>query len=158
MEYGARSHAEHGLVWVGIIATVILSIGFVAYTFWPSTMTSTSVSIGAKTFLATVADTKEERALGLTNLKVLPDNQALLVIYDHEEVWPIHTKGLLFPIDIAWLGSDKKIVYIAKGAKPSATATYTPGGKSRYVLQLPAGSIMKHNIVVGKSVKFDYGG
>lgn len=157
MEYGARSHAEHGLVWVGIVATVILSIGFVAYTFWPSTMTSTSVSVGAKTFLATVADTKEERALGLTNLKTLPDNQALLVVYDHEDVWPIRTTGLVFPIDIVWLSGDKKVVYVAKDAKPSVTAKYTPGGKSRYVLQLPAGSVAKHNITVGKSVKFEYG-
>ncbi|MBH1980354.1 DUF192 domain-containing protein [Candidatus Saccharibacteria bacterium] len=158
MEYGARSHAEHSLVWIGIVATILLSIGFVAYTFWPSTMGATNVSIGAKTFQAAVADTNEKRALGLTDLKVLPENQALLVVYDREEVWPIQTKGLAFPIDVVWLSANKKVAYVAKDAKPSTTATYTPGGKSRYVLQLPAGSIVRHNITVGKSVKFDYGG
>ena len=157
MEYGSRSHAEHNIVWIGIIACVGLLVMFIAYTFLPNAAASTSVSIGAKTFQAEVADTGEKRASGLSGFETLAEDQALLVPYEHDAVWTVQTKGLNFPIDIVWVTANKRVAYVAKDAQPSATATYKPGGKSRYVLQLPAGSVVKYSITAGKPVNFEYG-
>lgn len=156
MEYGARSGAENKLVWVGILGIIGLLIAFVAYTFWPN-MSAVTVTIGPKTFHAQVADTEERRQVGLTNLATLRDDQALLMVYASEDVWPVQTKGMKVPIDIVWLGGDKRVAYLAKDARPSATSIYRPGGKSRYILQLPAGSVAQYGISVGKSVEFTYG-
>lgn len=153
MEYGGRSNAEHKLVWVAVFGAVGLLIMFVAYTFWPSVVSSTNVTIGPKTFYADVADTDEKRARGLTQLSALSEDRALLMIYDYDNVWPISTKGLKFDVDIVWLDNNKRVLYLSKNAQPSAM--YRPSGKSRYVLQMPGGSITKYNITVGKQVKFD---
>lgn len=157
MEYGARSGAEHKLVWVGVLGILGLLVAFVVYTFWPST-TPTTVTVGPKTFRAQVADTEELRQLGLTQQTTMRDDQALLLVYSYDDVWPIQTKDMKFAIDIAWLNQDKKIMYVAKNARPSSSSVYRPGGKSRYVLQLPAGSIVKYNISVGKQAEFTYQG
>ena len=157
MEYGSRSHAEHNIVWIGIIACVGLLVMFIAYTFLPSASASMSVSVGAKTFQAHIADTEDERVTGLASFETLAEDQALLVPYEYDAVWTVQTKGLNFPIDIVWVTANKRVAYVAKDAQPSATATYKPGGKSRYVLQLPAGSVVKYGITAGKPVNFEYG-
>lgn len=157
MEYGARSGAEHKLVWVGVLGILGLLVAFVAYTFWPS-IGSTTVTIGPKTFHAEVADTEELRQLGLTQQTMMRDDQALLMVYDYDDVWPIQTKDMKFPIDIVWIGQNKKVMYVAKNARPSSNSVYRPGGKSRYVLQLPAGSTTKYSVSVGKQAEFVYQG
>lgn len=156
MEYGARSHTEHNLVWVIIVAAVGLLVMFVAYTFWPSVAGSTTVSIGAKTFYADVADTVETRQTGLTQYSAMKNDQALLMVYEYDNVWPVSTKGLKFPVDIAWITTNKKVAYVVREAEPSSNRTYTPAGKTRYVLQLPSGSIARYGIAPGTAVKFDY--
>lgn len=157
MEYGTRSRAEHNLVWVGITFVLGVLLLFVAYKFWPSSLNTTSVSVGAKTFQADVADTEDRRAAGVTGLTSLADDHALLMVYDYNNDWAVRTEGNNFPVDIVWISETKKVVYIAKEARPSATSTYKPGGKSRYVLLLPAGALMKYGISVGKPVNFEYG-
>ncbi len=157
MEYGGRSNAEHNLVWVGIIGIFGLLVLFVAYTFWPNGG-ATSVSIGPKTFYADVADTDETREIGLTQHATLKENQALLMIYDHDAVRPMMTKGMQFPVDIVWLDSNKRVAFVARNAKPSETNVFRPSGKTRYVMMFPAGSAAKYNISVGQSVDFSYTG
>lgn len=158
MEYGARSHAEHNLVWVGIMFAVGLLILFVAYKFWPSSLHATSVSVGTKTFQADIADTEDRRSAGVSGLSTMSDDQALLMVYDYSDVWAVRTEGNHFPVDIVWISDAKKVVYTAKEARPSSKSTYTPGGKARYVLLVPAGTVAKYSLSVGKTVNFEYGG
>ena len=157
MEYGARSHAEHNLVWIGIMLVVGALVLFVAWKFWPDSLGATDVSVGAKTFRADVADTEERRSAGVTGLGMMSDDQALLMVYDYNGEWPVRTEGNKFSVDIAWISEGKKVVYVAKDARPSSTRTYKPGGKSRYVLIVPAGAMTKYNISPGKTVNFEHG-
>lgn len=155
MEYGTRSRAEHNIIWAIIFMIVTALIGFVSYSFWTSAFVSTPVTIGPKTFYADVANTDELRKIGLVGRNTLDEDQALLLMYDREDVWPVRTKGLKYPIDIVWINSMKKVVYIARKAQPSTVNVYKPHGKSRYILQLTAGSIDKYNILPGKTVGFE---
>lgn len=157
MEYGTRSRGEHGLVWIIIAAVLGVLILFVAYSFWPSNLSSTTVTVGAKTFYADVAATEELRAAGLTERRSLADDQAFLMVYDSDEVWPVETRKIDFPVDVAWIDDDKRVVFIAKNARATGTGTgiFKPKGVSRYVLLLPAGSIDKYAIKPGKAVKFE---
>lgn len=154
MEYGTRSRTEHKLVWLIMFLIIGALIAFVSSTFWPSVFSSTPVTIGAKTFYADVAHTEELRKIGWAG-RELSEDQALLFAYDYDGIWAVKTSGAPHAIDIVWINSLKKVVYIAKNAPPSLDTIYKPRGKSQYVLQLSAGSIDKYNIVPGKSVGFE---
>lgn len=156
MSYGERSRTEHKLVWVGMIGIIGLLVMFVAYSFWPSENTTT-VAVGPKTFHAQIAATEEAREVGMTEWVTIREDQALLMVYESDGVWPIRTRDMQFPVDIVWIGRDKRVAFVAQNAKPSATTTYRPGGKSRYVLQLAGGTALRYNISTGKQVNFTYG-
>lgn len=155
MEYGGRSHTEHNLVWLGIVLAVGLLLAFVLYTFWPNTL-GMSVSVGAKTFYADIAENEADRTTGLSTFDKLTDDKALLMVYQDDAVWPVETKDATSAVDILWISKEKRIVYIARDARPSARATYKPGGNSRYVLMLPAGSVAKYGITAGQQVSFEH--
>lgn len=155
MEYGTRSRSEHGLVWLIIASVLGVLILFVAYSFWPHTLSSTTVTVGAKTFYADVADTEELRSIGLNEHPSLPDDQAFLMVYDRNDVWPVTTSEIDFPVDIVWINENKQVVYIAKKARPTGTGIFKPNGKSRYVLLLSAGSIDRYGLKPGKTVEFE---
>ncbi len=62
-----------------------------------------------------------------------------------------------YPIDIVWLDKDKKVVYIVKNAPPESYPyeNFTPKQDARYVLELPAGTVSKKSIAIGKEAMFD---
>lgn len=155
MEYGGRSSVEHKLVWVGIIGIVALLLTFVAYTFWPYER-STAITIGPKTFYAEVADTEESREAGLTQRTALKEDQAFLIVYDANDIQPITTRDMQFPVDIVWIDQNKKVAFVARNAVPSVTGVYRPSGKTRYVMMLSAGATAKYSITVGKQIEFSY--
>ncbi len=155
MEAGSRSRFEHVFVWILIFGAVGLLVAFVVYFFLPHTGASTQVHIGAKTFYADVADTDQRREAGLRGVSRLPEDRALLVKHPHDDVWPVRTEGLQFPIDIVWITAEKKVVFVARSAQPSQDTVYRPSGKSRYVLQLSEGSISRYNVSPGRTVEFE---
>lgn len=158
MEYGGRSTTEHRIVWFGIFAIVALMVAFVVYSFWPSATAATSISVGPKTFYAEVADTDELREVGLREHAALGDDQAMLLVYPADDVWVLETDEVDFPVDMVWITHDKKVAYVAKNTPPNSSKLYRPGGKARYVLQLPAGSVAKYGIAPGKMIEFEYRG
>ena len=155
MEYGTRSRGEHGLVWLIIAGVLGALILFVVYSFWPNELSSTTVTIGAKTFHADVADNEELRKTGLGEHTSLSGDSAFLFAYDSDDVWPVQTADIDFPVDIVWVNAENEVVFIAKKAKSTGTGVFKPQGKSRYVLILPAGSISQYTIKPGKTVKFE---
>jgi len=70
--------------------------------------------------------------------------------------WGIWMKDMYVPLDIVWLDSKKKVVHIVTDASPelSTTKTFVPKDPSRYVLELPAGSVQKAGIKRGMLADF----
>lgn len=155
MAYGSRGRYEHAFVWILIFGVVGLLVAFVAYFFLPHTGSSTQVRIGAKTFYADVVATDERQDAGLKGAASLPEDRALLMVHPRDDVWPVATDELQVPIDIVWITSEKKVAFVAKKAQPKPRTMYRPPGDSRYVLQLPEGSIGRYNISPGKTVEFE---
>ena len=66
-------------------------------------------------------------------------------------------KDVKVPLDIVWLNSDKKVVFIVKNASPEggANTIFTPKATARYVIELPAGTVASKAITVGLAAVFD---
>ena len=90
--------------------------------------------------------------------KELEKGSGMLFIFDREGIYPFWMKNTLIPLDIVWIGSDNKIVFIsqnvqpclpAKGDKFLACPTVMPPVRAKYVLELNAGMCEKDGYKIG---------
>lgn len=138
----------------GLVAILIgIVTAYILTTFVPTTQ----VRIGSSVYNLQIADTELELTRGLSGVKEIRGDGGLLMKFDSDNTWGIWMKDMLVPIDIVWLNSDKKVVYIVKNARPedSTTITYAPKAKARYVLELAAGSVQKAGIKINDVAVFD---
>jgi uncharacterized membrane protein (UPF0127 family) len=141
-------------IWtVAAIVVILLVIGVIAYT---RSGQRTEIAIGNGTFSARIARTEAARAKGLAGVTSLDANQAMLFVFKTDGKWQIWMKDMKIPIDIVWLDSAKKVVYIVPNApfQAGTDTIYTPGLDARYVLELPAGTAANNAIHMGDIANF----
>ncbi len=85
-----------------------------------------------------------EKAVGLIGRK-----KAYPVIL--ETHFGIHTIGLRFPIDVLILDSQKRAAVLKESLSPNRIFLWNP--RYRIVLELPEGTIKKHNIQKGTKIE-----
>jgi uncharacterized membrane protein (UPF0127 family) len=97
---------------------------------------------GGRSVTAELAVTDEERARGLMfRDKVLPE-QGMLFVFEEEDLHSFWMKNTLIPLDMLWLGRDRRIIHIARNVPPCAAEpcpTYGPEIPALFVLELKAG-------------------
>lgn len=114
-----------------------------------------NLKIGEKNILVEVFDDSQERVKGLSGRKELKKDEGAFFIFEIPDFYGIWMKEMNFPIDIAWIDKDFKIVYIENNISPETfPKIFYPTQKSLYVLEIGAGFLQKNEIKVGDSVKF----
>jgi len=102
-----------------------------------------------------LADTDDERRLGLSFKKYLGDYDGMLFVYDSETNIPFWMKDMQIPLDMIFFDSQGFIVDI-KEAQAPCTDTYCPSIYSKssymYVLEVNSGFVEKNNITEGGSL------
>jgi hypothetical protein len=76
-------------------------------------------------------------------------------MFDTTVEHPFWMKNTVLPLDMIYLGEDKKIVGIVKDAVPFTTTSRTVGVPSRYVLEVNAGFSEKHGVKTGDEATFE---
>jgi hypothetical protein len=120
-----------------------------------STMKIENVSLGIE-----VADSDTERMKGLSGRENLAENKGLLFVFEEEGYWGIWMKDMNFPIDIAWLDKEKKIIHIEKNVSPNTYPKVfypTNNGQqmlSLYILETNAGFFENQKIKIGDQAEF----
>lgn len=104
--------------------------------------------------LVELAKTKEQKARGLMFRKELAENSGMLFIEPYPKFLQFWMKDTYIPLDLIFIGEDRKIKGIIKNAKPETTETLAIDKPSRFVLEVNAGFADKHNVKEGDSVKF----
>ncbi len=99
--------------------------------------------------------TSEEQARGLSGREDLARDKGMLFVFDHSGRYPFWMKDMNFPIDIIWIGEDRRVVHIKKDARPeSYPETFMSVGDARYVLEVISGFSAENNLEVGDRVEF----
>lgn len=128
-----------------IVSSVLILIAYVVLiVILPSMLKpATQLWLGDGIFRTDLALDGEARTKGLSGVSKLDPDQALLMVFPTDDKWGIWMKDMKIPIDIVWLDSDKKVVYIVKNASPeiSDSKTFKPQKDARYVVELPAGTV-----------------
>lgn len=142
------------------IALALLVVGMAFFLLTTKISHQTQVYVNDQVLTARIADTPAAREKGLSGTDSLPNDQAMLFIFDGNGKWPIWMKDMLYNIDVIWLSDNKRVVDLLPNLSPdSYPKAFTPKQDARYVIELPAGYAAQHGITFGTIVDFrDSGG
>ncbi len=118
------------------------------------------VCIGKACVGVEIADSDALRAQGLMFRDRLAGNRGMLFIFEHESLHSFWMKNTRIPLDMIWIGADKRVVSVKENVPPCVSGTcetYSPEAKALYVLEVNAGWAARNGIRVGDPVKFQAG-
>lgn len=117
---------------------------------WPGTYT---MAVGGHPIEVEIAGTQAERVRGLSGRRDLAPGNGLLFVFPASATYGFWMKEMHFPIDIIWIGENRRIVHIAADVAPATFPTvFTPPRPARYVLEMPALSMRKMGVTPGAAV------
>ncbi|MDF1498154.1 MAG: DUF192 domain-containing protein [Patescibacteria group bacterium] len=114
------------------------------------------VCIRENCFNIEIADDPKKRKIGLMNRNYLGPETGMLFIFEKMGVYKFWMKNTLIPLDMIWVDSDKKIIYIEKNTQPCKVEKcelFGPNEKAKYVLEINGGLAEKNGIKVGDEIE-----
>jgi uncharacterized membrane protein (UPF0127 family) len=112
--------------------------------------TPIGVSFGTTTLNVELAASQTDQEQGLGGRTSLDDNAGMLFVFDKPTSPSMWMKDMLFPLDIAWLDQNFKIVHIEKNLSPDTfPQSFKSNTASQYVLEVNAGFFDDHGIKEG---------
>lgn len=101
-----------------------------------------------------VARTDEQRARGLMFRRDLPRDRGMLFIFEETSEHPFWMHNTLIPLDMIYLGDDRRVVGVVAKAEPRTDAPRTVGKPSRYVVEVGGGEAAAHAVGPGTRAVF----
>ena len=97
--------------------------------------------VNGKVLSLEIADSPEERRVGLMFRDPLPENHGMLFIFGREQAYSFWMMDMKFSLDIIWIDSDGIVVHIENDVPPCSAAcpSYQPNVSALYVLEVNAG-------------------
>lgn len=130
-------------------AVVVLLVPF--FIMRPATVTLRADGVEYELDIAT-SEAAQQRGLG--GREVLAQDEGMLFIFDKPAVRCMWMKDMLFPTDMIWLDSTKKVTYIAPNVTPDSYPQQYCGDEStKYVIELNAGEAKRADIRTGQTLK-----
>lgn len=112
-----------------------------------------TVKIGNSVINVELANTEKARVQGLSGRTSLATSTGMFFVFDRSDRWGIWMKDMNFAIDVIWITADFKIAYIVESMLPeSFPKVYVPNYPVKYVLEVPAGTVLNTNTKVGQDV------
>jgi uncharacterized membrane protein (UPF0127 family) len=106
---------------------------------------------------AELAVSDEERAQGLMFREKINEDQAMLFLFEEEDIHSFWMKNMRFAIDILWLDGQKRIVHLESrvpACPKDPCPSYVPAAAAAFVLELQAGFVEKHGLRLYDRVEF----
>jgi len=104
-------------------------------------------------FHVQVASTPEERANGLVGRPSLASDAGVLFVFPQPGLQALSTKDTVIPVDMIFIGANRRIVGIIERAQPLSLLASRIGVASQFVLQIGGGLAAKNGFHVGQAVE-----
>lgn len=115
------------------------------------------VTINGRTFKVEVADTQEEREIGLSKKRSLPRDQGMLFVFDTPDYYSFWMKEMEIPIDMIYIDNNKVVSVYENVQAPkeenSPLPLYKPTVPADRVLEINAGLSKEYNIKPGDTAQ-----
>ncbi len=97
-----------------------------------------------------VADKNSNRMVGLSGREFLMFDEGMIFVFPVAGIHGFWMKDMNFPIDIAWVDEDFRVVHIENSVLPSTyPKIFRPEVDSNYVIEVVSGFFKSHEIKVG---------
>jgi uncharacterized protein len=117
----------------------------------PQKLPTVSLSAGMHIIQAMVAQTPEERGIGLMYRKEMGNNEGMLFIFEQASTQCFWMKNTLLPLSAAFLRDDGSIVNI-EDMKPQTTDSHCSKEPVRFVLEMHQGWFAKKGLKPGSKL------
>ncbi len=94
-------------------------------------------------FAVELALTPQQQEQGLMGRQFLGNDSGMLFVFQQDGVYPFWMKNTLIPLDMVWVDSQGKVVFIGKDEQPCGSGEcplIDPGKSARYVLEVNGGT------------------
>ena len=112
-------------------------------------------SDGVHSFDVEVATNDAQRARGLMFRNEMAPDAGMLFLYRRDRILTMWMANTYLPLDMLFIGSDGRIVSIARNTIPLSRTTISSRKRARAVLELNAGTARRLGISAGDRVIFD---
>jgi len=106
-------------------------------------------------FQVKVADSPAKRELGLQYRRELAANRGMIFLFPAPSVQSFWMKNTPLPLDMIFIGSDRKIVGIVEQTVPFSLDSRSVPAASQFVLEINGGLSKRLGIRAGDSVRFE---
>jgi len=141
-----------------VIAVVLIFIIFFLINYFSTLADSKIVFVAGHKIRAELAQSDEEKILGLSKRDNLASNVGMIFIYDEYNIPSFWMKDMLFPIDIIWIKDDMVVGFEKNVMHPDSDNEkllhYQPKTFVNYVLEVNSGFVAEKGIKIGDKVEF----
>lgn len=120
----------------------------------PQIPVTITTEAGDVTFQAEIADTPEERQLGLMHRTAMREKDGMIFLFAHEQQLAFWMRNTLIPLDMIFIKADRTILGIYRNAVPETDDPRDVPGESQYVLEVNGGFCQRHNVNAGDRAEF----
>ena len=108
---------------------------------------------GKARFTVEVADTHEERSLGLMNRPSMAAAAGMLFVYEFPQRVAFWMENTLIPLDMIFLSADGVVRHIHENAVPLDRTTIPGGDDIQYVLEINGGMSSMLGVSIGSELR-----
>lgn len=136
-----------------ILILIIIFISLIIYLYFPFKLKTKNIKINNQDFTVEIATTPNQLSLGLGNRPSLCDHCGMLFVFPTPQILQFWMKDTLIPLDMIFIGQDKKIINIVTASpvtdKSIPLPIYTSTSPALYCLELNAGTATRFNFKPG---------
>jgi len=139
------------------LAAMLLVFSLVLISACVSQPAFVKVSIGSVSVDAEVASTPEQWKTGLMYRETLAEGHGMLFVFPDSQIRSFWMKNTLVPLDIIFIGADKKVVSISQAGPCTSLLceNYVSERPAMYVLEVSRGFAEQYGISRGDIIEFD---
>jgi uncharacterized protein len=108
----------------------------------------------AVVFVAELADSPEERRVGLMNRTSLSEDKGMLFVFPNEGHHTFWMRNTLIPLDMVFISASKEVVGIVHQAEPETDTSRGVDAMNLYVLEVLGGQARERGLATGQAVHF----
>jgi uncharacterized membrane protein (UPF0127 family) len=112
------------------------------------------LTVGSCTLWVQIAADPVSRSRGLMKRTTLAPDGGMLFVFDSPAILTFWMRDTALPLDIAFIGSDRRIVNILSMVPLDDERLYRSSGPARYALEVNRGWFRKHKVKPGDKLSF----
>jgi uncharacterized membrane protein (UPF0127 family) len=101
-----------------------------------------------------IARSDPDRQRGLMFRQSLASGRGMIFLFEHPDRIKFWMKNTYIPLDMLFIGVDRRVVYIEENAEPLTTVERGPDAMTQFVLEVPGGWSRAHGVEPGTEVQF----